>query len=101
MSRNFTNSASARRRGFIRVEMGFDGCGNVGRSSVPKEYITMTEQEVLFRDIATIKETINRDWVDLSRLSLSVGERAALRSHIDACVLELKNVTERLDELTS
>ena len=44
----------------------------------------MTEQEVLFRDIATIKETINRDWVDLSSLSLSAAERAALRTHIDA-----------------
>jgi len=60
----------------------------------------MTEQEVLFRDIATIKETINRDWVDLSSLSLSAAERAALRTHIDACVQELKNLIERLDELT-
>ena len=60
----------------------------------------MTEQEVLFHDIATIKETINRDWVDLSSLSLSAAERAALRTHIDACVQELKNLIERLDELT-
>jgi hypothetical protein len=59
----------------------------------------MTEQEVLFRDIATIKETINRDWGDLTSLLLSATERAALRARIDACVQEHKDLIERLDEL--
>jgi hypothetical protein len=40
--------------------------------------LAMTEQEVLFRDIATIKETINRDWGDLISLLLNATERAAL-----------------------
>jgi len=59
----------------------------------------MTEQEVLFRDIATIKETIDRDWGDLTSLLLGAAERAALRARIDACVQELKDLIERLDEL--
>jgi hypothetical protein len=60
----------------------------------------MTEKELLLRDIRTIRETINRDWADLTHLSLSHDERTALRAHIEQCVLDLKGLIERLDKLT-
>jgi len=60
----------------------------------------MTEKEMLLRDIRTVRETINRDWADLTHLSLSHDERTALRAHIERCVEDLKGLTERLDALT-
>jgi len=61
----------------------------------------MTEKEKLIRDIHTVRETINRDWADLtSSLSLSHDERTALRAHIEQCVQDLKGLIEQLDELT-
>jgi hypothetical protein len=61
----------------------------------------MTEKEKLIRDIHTVRETINRDWADLtSSLSLSHDERTALRAHVEQCVQDLKRLIERLDELT-
>jgi hypothetical protein len=61
----------------------------------------MTEKEKLTRDIHTVRETINRDWADLtSSLSLSHDERNALRAHIEQCVQDLKGLIEQLDELT-
>lgn len=60
----------------------------------------MTEKEVLLRDIRTVRETINRDWADLTHLSLSHDERTTLRAHIERFVQDLKGLTERLDELT-
>ena len=61
----------------------------------------MTEKEKLISDIRTLRETISRDWADLtSSLSLSHDERTALRAHIEQCVQDLKGLTERLDELT-
>jgi hypothetical protein len=57
----------------------------------------MTEKEKLIRDIHTVRETINRDWADLtSSLSLSHDERTA---HVEQCVQDLKGLIERLDEL--
>jgi len=61
----------------------------------------MTEKEKLIRGIRTLRETINRDWADLtSSLSLSHDERTALRAHIEQCVQDLNVLIERLDELT-
>jgi hypothetical protein len=60
----------------------------------------MTEKGMLLRDIHTVRETINRDWADLTSLSLSHDERTALRAHIEQCVQDLKGLIERLDELT-
>ena len=41
----------------------------------------MTEKEKLIRDITTIRESINRDWADLSSiLSLSHDDRTAIRT---------------------
>ncbi|MEJ2373939.1 MAG: hypothetical protein P8Y71_00550 [Pseudolabrys sp.] len=59
----------------------------------------MTEKEVLLRDIATVKATIDRDWADLNQLSLAREERRMLRVHIERCVQDLKALMERLDEL--
>ena len=60
----------------------------------------MTEKEKLIRDITTIRESINRDWADLSSiLSLSHDDRTAIRAHIERCVQDLKELIERLDRL--
>jgi hypothetical protein len=60
----------------------------------------MTEKEKLIRDITTIRESINRDWADLSSLlSLSHDDRTAIRTHIEQCVQDLKELTERLNRL--
>jgi hypothetical protein len=61
----------------------------------------MTEKENLIRDITTIRESINRDWADLSSiLSLSHDDRTAIRAHIEQCVQDLKDLTKRLDRLS-
>ena len=60
----------------------------------------MTEKERLITDIRILRETISRDWADLtSSLSLSHDERTALRAHVEQCVQDLKELTKRLDEL--
>ena len=60
----------------------------------------MTVKEKLMRDITTIRESINRDWADLSSvLSLSHDDRTAIRAHIEQCVQDLKELTNRLDRL--
>ena len=61
----------------------------------------MTEKEKLISDIRTVRETISRDWADLtSSLSLSHDERTALRAHIEQFVQDLRGLVEQLDELT-
>jgi hypothetical protein len=60
----------------------------------------MTEKEKLIRDITTIRESINRDWADLSSLlSLTYDDRTAIRTYIERCAQDLKELTERLDRL--
>jgi hypothetical protein len=62
--------------------------------------MTMTVKEKLIRDITTIRVSINRDWADLSSvLSLSHDDRTAIRAHIEQCVQDLKELTNRLDRL--
>lgn len=55
----------------------------------------MTEQEMLERDIATLKESVNLDWRDLQKLGLSKEEAAGIRKHIDFCIKDLKDLIER------
>ena len=75
-----------------------DHAGLVGNVKVAA--IKMTEKERLIRDITTIRESINRDWADLSSiLSLSHDDRTAIRAHIEQCVQDLKELTNRLDRL--
>lgn len=45
-----------------------------------------TEKEHLLSQIHAMKETINRDWADITHLPLSHDERVALRTHIEQCV---------------
>jgi len=60
----------------------------------------MTEKQRLIRDIITLRDSINRDWADLTSLSsLSHDERTAIRGHIEQCVQDLQNLTERLERL--
>ena len=62
----------------------------------------MTEKERLITDIRILRETISRDWADLtSSLSLSHDELTALRAHVEQCVQDLKEITKRLDEMAS
>lgn len=57
----------------------------------------MIEKEKLISDIRTLRETISRDWAELtSSLSLSHDERTALRAHIEQCVEDLKKLTKHL-----
>jgi hypothetical protein len=59
----------------------------------------MTEKERLLSHIRLVRETINRDWADITHLRLSHDERVALRAHIEQCVEDLKELTDRLDAL--
>ena len=60
----------------------------------------MTEKERLIRDIVSLRELINRDWADFTSFSsLSHDERTAIRAHLELCIQDLKNLTERLERL--
>ncbi len=59
------------------------------------------EKEHLLSQIRAVRETINRDWADIAHLPLSHDERVALRTHIEQCVGDLKELTDRLDALAS
>jgi hypothetical protein len=60
----------------------------------------MTEKQRLIREIITLRDSINRDWADLTSLSsLSHDERTAIRGHIEQCVQDLQSLTERLERL--
>ena len=60
---------------------------------------TITEQKHLLGLIRAVRETINRDWADITHLPLSHDERVAIRAHIGQCVEDLKELTDRLDTL--
>ena len=59
----------------------------------------MSEQEMVKRDIDTLKESIARDWSDLQNLTLTKEEAAGIREHIRLCESDLKKLRERLDRL--
>jgi hypothetical protein len=59
----------------------------------------VTEKEHLLGHVRALRETINRDWADITHLPLSHDERVALRAHIEQCVKDLKELTDRLDAL--
>ena len=73
----------------------------IGGQDAKLAAMKMTEKEKLIRDVTTIRESINRDWADLSSiLSLSHDDRTAIRAHIEQCVQDLKELAERLDRLS-
>ena len=60
----------------------------------------MNEKQRLIRNIATLRELINRDWADLfSHSSFSHDERTAIRAHIEQSVQDLKEWSKRLDQV--
>jgi len=59
----------------------------------------MTEYEKLRRDIATLRESIHLDWVDLASKNLSAEERVAIRQHSTLCVKDLVELLTKLDSL--
>jgi hypothetical protein len=56
----------------------------------------MTETEKLIRDIETLRESLQHDWVDLGTKSLSSAERHQIQQHIDWATTELKALYDRL-----
>ena len=60
----------------------------------------MKEKQRLIRNIATLRESINRDRDDLfSQSPFTHAERTAIRAHIEQSVQDLKEWTRRLDQL--
>ena len=58
----------------------------------------MAEVEKLRADVDTLKESIQRDWVDMATKPMTKEERADLRQHIRLCIKEMKQLVQRLDE---
>ena len=57
----------------------------------------MTRFENTKRDIDTLKESIRRDWEEVSNPNLSVNDRADLKGHINWCIAELKDLLAKLE----
>lgn len=57
----------------------------------------MTEREMLERDIATLRDSIKLNWIDLDRLELSPEDRSGIRENIRVCLNDLQQLLERLD----
>jgi hypothetical protein len=56
----------------------------------------MTETEKLVRHIETLRESIKIDWADLNSNPHREKERETIRSHLEICQAELKNLLDRL-----
>ena len=56
----------------------------------------MTETEKLVRHIEALRESIKIDWADLNSNPLREKEREDIRSHLEICQTELKNILDRL-----
>lgn len=56
----------------------------------------MTETEKLVRHIEVLRGSIKIDWADLNSNPLREKEREDIRSHLEICQAELKNLLERL-----
>jgi hypothetical protein len=56
----------------------------------------MTETEKLLRHIHALRESIKIDWADLNSNPLREKEREDIRSHLEICQDELKNLLDRL-----
>ena len=56
----------------------------------------MPDKERLYRDLATLRETIKFNWQDVESKQLSESERLAMRTHLKACVAELRLLLGKL-----
>ncbi|MDP8912709.1 MAG: hypothetical protein M3N39_03930 [Pseudomonadota bacterium] len=52
----------------------------------------MPEKERLYHDLATLRETIKFNWQDVQSKQLSENDRAALRTHVEACIADLRSL---------
>jgi hypothetical protein len=52
----------------------------------------MDKVEKLNRDIATILETIELDWLELSQRNMSMSEAAGIRDHVKICIKKLSDL---------
>ncbi len=50
----------------------------------------MAEKERLYHDLAVLRETIKFNWQDIESKQLSETERDALRTHLEACIADLR-----------
>ncbi len=57
----------------------------------------MKEADRLIRDIETLKESINLNWKDLSRMDLSAAEKRGIKKHIKWCVHHLNCLLIQLE----
>src|SRR6266436_855862 len=53
---------------------------------------TVTEQEMLKRDIQTLRESLSLDYRDLALLKLTKEQVEGIREHIRLCLEDLKNL---------
>jgi hypothetical protein len=56
----------------------------------------MPEKEKLYHELARLRETVKFEWQDVDSKQLSGSQRAAMRTHIEACIADLKALMERL-----
>ncbi len=56
----------------------------------------MAEKERLYHDLAVLRETIKFGWQDVESKQLSDNEREAMRTHLEACIGDLRTLLERL-----
>ena len=58
-----------------------------------------SDVELLHRDIAALRQTIQDRWLDLRRKDLSPDERRSLRRVIVHCIADLGSVLVQLDQV--
>ena len=56
----------------------------------------MPEKERLYHTLAMVRETIKFEWQDVQSKQLSESQLAALRTHIEACIADLRSLLTRL-----
>lgn len=56
----------------------------------------MPDKEKLYHDLATLRETIKFNWQDVESKQLSDSERSAMRTHVEACIADLRSLLEKL-----
>ena len=58
----------------------------------------MTPQQILQRDIETLKESIRLNWQDVNTPGLTTQEREDIRKNIKWCLDELQNLFSQLGQ---
>ena len=58
----------------------------------------MTSQEKLYRDIETLKDSIQRNWYEINTKPLSLEERQGIKKNIKWCLDKLGSLYEKLEQ---